>query len=195
MKKNKTNVLLSSIMVPFTVCFLLFIYAPLELLFGNQTEFNYNMYELLRFMLPMALGISLVLSIILLLLRKKAPCAYNILLVLLAAVLISSYIQGTFLSGNLPPLDGRTIHWEDYNYQRYISIALWSGAFVLFFLIWKKLGNVKSEKLSVAFSAIMLVMLGVTLALNCVMTGGYHRNKVIVHSDSGLLDIDRKSVV
>ena len=32
-------------------------------------------------------------------------------------------------------------------------------------------------------------MMGVSLLVNCFLTGGYHRNKVIVHSDRGLLDM------
>ncbi len=174
------------------LCFLILIYAPLELLFGNQLEFNYNMYELLVYMIPALLICFGFLAALFLLLKRKAQKVYGILLPVLLGVLLSSYIQGSFFSGNLPPLDGRIIQWADYADQRWVSIILYIILISVCILLWKKLGTGKFERLSELLSIFLVLMMGVSLLVNCFLTGGYHRNKVIVHSDSGLLDMAEK---
>ena len=178
--------------VPFSVCFMLLIYAPLELLFGNQLEFNYNMYELLAYMIPVLLAFFIILAALLLWLKKKVQKVYFAALPVILGVLLASYLQGSFFSGNLPPLDGRTIQWEDYASQRWISIALYGVIIIAFIVLWKKLEKSKSEKLAAVLSFVLVLIMGLSLLLSCVMSGGYHRNKVIVHSDSGLLDMADK---
>ena len=187
-RENKIE-FLHVVIVVFAVCFLLLIYAPLELLFGNQLEFNYNMYELLTYMIPVMIVCCAILSAVFLILRKKAGKVYGIALVVLTALLLASYIQGSFFSGNLPPLDGRTIYWEEYADQRWGSIAFYAILIAACVLAWKKLGTGKFERLSAVLSILLVLMMGVSLLVNCFLTGGYHRNKVIVHSDRGLLDM------
>ncbi len=191
MKDNKREIF-CTIILPFAVSFLIFIYAPLELLFGNQLEFNYNMYELLAYMIPSLLIFSGFLVALFLLLKRKAQKVYSVLLTVLLGVLLSSYIQGSFFSGNLPPLDGRTIQWADYVDQRWVSIILYVILITACVLLWKKLGIIKFESLSAVLSVFLVLMMGISLLVNCFLTGGYHRNKVIVHSDSGLLDMADK---
>ncbi len=187
-RENKIE-FLHVVIVVFAVCFLLLIYAPLELLFGNQLEFNYNMYELLTYMVPVVIGCCAILSAVFLILRKKAGKVYEIALSVFTALLLASYVQGSFFSGNLPPLDGRTIRWEEYADQRWVSIAFYAILIAACVLAWKKLGTGKFERLSAVLSIFLVLMMGVSLLVNCFLTGGYHRNKVIVHSDSGLLDM------
>ena len=187
-RENKIE-FLHVVIVVFAVCFLLLIYAPLELLFGNQLEFNYNMYELLAYMVPVVIGCCAILSAVFLILRKKAGKVYGIALSVFTALLLASYVQGSFFSGNLPPLDGRSIRWEEYADQRWGSIALYAILIAASVLAWKKLGTGKFERLSAVLSIFLVLMMGVSLLVNCFLTGGYHRNKVIVHSDSGLLDM------
>ena len=188
-KKKKIYVFLRLLLVPSAVCLLLLVYAPLELLFTNRTELNYNMYELLSYMLPIMLCAVAPLSILLLTLRKKAKKLYRICLFLLLLILLVSYIQGTFYAEDLPPLDGRTINWKEYSNQRWNSIAIFVCVAAALYYCWKKLGEDKFEILSFAVSGLMFLLLGVSLLLNCILTEGYRRNKVIVHSDSYLLDM------
>ena len=98
-KKVNKNELYYVIILSFTLCFLILIYAPLELLFGNQLEFNYNMYELLAYMVPVMVICWAILSALLLLIRKKALKIYGILLPVLIGAVLASYIQGSFFSG------------------------------------------------------------------------------------------------
>ena len=196
MRRNKDSVVrekkvefLRVVIVVFAACFLLLIYSPLELLFGNQLEFNYNMYELLAYMVPVVIACCAILSVLLLIVRKKAGKVYGIALAVLTALLLASYVQGSFFSGNLPPLDGRTIRWEEYADQRRISIAFHTILIAACVLLWKQLGTGKFERLSALLSILLVLMMGVSLLVNCFLTGGFHRNKVIVHSDSGLLDM------
>ncbi len=188
-KNKKIYVFLRLLTVPSTICLLFLVYAPLELLFANRTELNYNMYELLGYMLPVMLCTVALLSILLLILRKKAKKLYRICLFLLLLILLSSYVQGAFFAENLPPLDGRTINWKEYSSQRWSSIAVFVCVAAALYYGRNKLGGDKFEMLSYSVSGLMFLLLGVSLLLNCIMTEGYRRNKVIVHSDSYLLDM------
>ena len=187
-KFKKIN-FINLLIVPSALCFLVFICAPLELLFTNRTELNYNMYELLGYMLPVMFLAAGLLSILLLLLRKKAIKLYRICLFLLILILVTLYIQGTFLAKKLPPLDGRTINWIEYGSQRWYSIAILVFVVAVLLFLWEKLDGARFELLSSVVAGLIILLLGVSLLFNCIMTEGYRRNKVIVHSDSYLLDM------
>ena len=63
MKNNKKQYFsLSCIII--ALLFILLVYAPLELLFGNEYEFSYNMYDVLKYMLPFLFVVWLVLSLL-----------------------------------------------------------------------------------------------------------------------------------
>ena len=169
--------------------FIIFIYAPLELLFGNEYEFSYNMYDVLKYMLPVFFAVLLLLCLLFVSFSafvKKIPVFF---LPVLFTVLIATYIQGTFLSADLPPLDGRAISWNDYSSQRLWSILLWLAVGLSVLLLVKKIGSEKFGRISAFVSGFLVLMLGLSLLLTCFSTGGYRRNRQIVHSESYMLDM------
>lgn len=176
--------------------FIFLIYAPLELLYGNEYEFSYNMYDVLLYMLPVFIVSTCVcVAIILPLTRRQSKLYFPVVAVLFTAG-IATYIQGTFLSGNLPPLDGRTIVWKDYADQRITSIILWVCVAATVFFLLKKLGTEKFGKIAAFVSSFLIMMLGFSLLLTCFSTGGYHRNRQVVHSESYMMDLsDHENLV
>ena len=96
------------------VCFMLFLYAPLELLFTNQDEFWFDAYILTPLML-VPFGIGCVCAILLFfLLGKLNEGLYWLGLAVGFIGYIGLYVQGNFLASGLPPLDGEPINWDLY---------------------------------------------------------------------------------
>ena len=103
-----------SILCSFAFSFLLFIYGPLEMYLTNQDDFWFDFYTLFpislrAFLIFSAACIALFLGIYVVKIQL-----YKIILCIFFAAFIASYIQGTFLSNGLPPLDGRDIDWSAY---------------------------------------------------------------------------------
>ena len=95
--------------VAVSVCFLLFIYAPLELFVTNQLEFWFTAGQLLPHALGLfALGLALLL-LVFFALRRFAPalCPWAVALGLL--VLVCCWIQGSFLVAHLPGMNGAAV--------------------------------------------------------------------------------------
>lgn len=101
------------------------IYGPLELYFTNIEEFRYDFGllfpELLQLFGLMLVAGTLFFGICYVVYIRLYQSA------LVAALIgyLCTYIQGMFLSGHLPPLDGQKIRWQDYGMQDLQSIILW----------------------------------------------------------------------
>ena len=158
-------------------CFMLFLYAPLELLFTNQEEFFFDMYILLPPIICNFL-LFLILSIGLFLLVKKSKFYYVILGAYFTAF-ICLYVQGNFFADWLPTINGDIISWSDYPLERVKSIVLWIVVIALVYFVFKKKGKNFFERLIQIISACMGLMLLVTIIILCISTGGYQKKQIL----------------
>ena len=118
----------SVIWLSIAVCFMLFLYAPLELLLTNQEEFWFDVYLLAPIMLVVFLIMCVSSVLLLLLLKKGNSNRYQIVLMLYFIVFIGLYVQGNFLAAGLPSLDGEPIDWSLYTAERWKSVVVWVAA-------------------------------------------------------------------
>ena len=128
-KKQNKKWFYAPVLVSMAICFLFCLFAPMELLFANEYEFNYNLYDLLQYMLPLMLLCWACLTGVLALMHHFSRKSYLLALAVLFAVFAAAYIQGTFFAGNLPPMDGREIIWSEYSAQRIASVVIWGSVF------------------------------------------------------------------
>lgn len=140
-KEKQKKDWLPGVLMAAAISFLLFLYAPVDLYCSNIDEFWFDFDVLLR-MAVMMFGISLVaLTLLYLLAAWIHPYLYRIGLAVGLAVLLITYVQGNFLVGNLPVLDGTSISWEDYSALQTESVILCIvvlAIVVLLFLLLKK---------------------------------------------------------
>ena len=171
--KNSSEHLSTGIIVLLSTSFLFFVYAPFEMLFSNQDDLWFDMYMLL----PTALllfGIAMLVgSGIFSLLRIMNGGCYRIAVTICFSSLICLYIQGNFMSGNLPPLDGTDINWNDYMGDRLGSLLVWVGilAGLLFFyrkILWERLRKIIST-----VSLFLFLMLLSSLVITGILSKGY----------------------
>ncbi len=169
--KIKTGCLLA-----LTACFMLFLYAPLELLFTNQEEFFFDMYILLPPIICNFLFFFL-LSIGLFFVVRKSKLYYVILAAYFIAF-ICSYIQGNFLAEWLPIINGDIICWDEFPLERVKSIVLWIFITVCVYFIFKRKGKIFFEKIVQVSSVCMGLMLLMTIIILCISTGSYHKKQI-----------------
>lgn len=140
-KEKQKKDWLPGVLMAAAISFLLFLYAPVDLYCSNIDEFWFDFDVLLRIAVMM-FGISLVtLTLLYLLAAWIHPYLYRIGLAVGLAVLLITYVQGNFLVGNLPVLDGTSISWEDYSALQTESVILCIvvlAIVVLLFLLLKK---------------------------------------------------------
>ncbi len=190
--KENRQIGLITILLPAALCFLWTIYSPLEMLYGNEIDLSYNMYTLLGYMFPLFAAGTLCLSGFLRLAEKKGYRAYRICTAVIAGCLAASYIQGTYMTGNLPPLDGREISWSVYTKEMLISAVVWLAVLAGFSVLSHVLTAERWNKFLTFFSAVILLISAVAILITCISTGGYHRQNGILQSDTYLFDMSEE---
>ena len=160
-KEKQKKDWLPGVLMAAAISFLLFLYAPVDLYCSNIDEFWFDFDVLLR-MAVMMFGISLVaLTLLYLLAAWIHPYLYRIGLAVGLAVLLITCVQGNFLVGNLPVLDGTSISWEDYSALQTESVILCivvlAIVVLLFLLLKKQLFGKACMYISACLSLMLLV--------------------------------------
>lgn len=173
------------------VLFLLTLYGPAEVYLSNMDDFTYDFWDVLLYMLPVCIVLLLFASLLFLLAKKVSSKLYQILLVCGFSLLIAFYVQGNFLSGNLPAMDGRPVDWSEFDYQRLYSVILLFVSLVLAvcFRLFKKNGF---EKIVELVSCLVIAFLSLSLVLSAIPENGFKTRNQIAVSKEGLFSVGRE---
>lgn len=182
---DRWKVAAPGLLAAFAVCFIFFIYAPLELYVTNQTEFWFDFYKILKAVLQnFALFFGLnVLGILLAACISKVFCRFVTAAELV--ILLTLYVQGNFLVNHMPPFDGTEIVWEDYrgeNIKTAIVCILIAAAVVT---VAKLLGAKRFQGICMAVSAGLSGILMITLVTMTVTTGAYRERTTYYALENG----------
>ena len=109
-----------------TFCFMLFIYAPLELYVNNIEEFWYDAFLLLPFIIKTFLFFFAVSLVGFTAAYLVAKVVYEIALYGYFVCMIACYIQGNYMVKGLPPMDGTEINWTWYRPEMIKSTIMWA---------------------------------------------------------------------
>ena len=175
-KHKKHGILDAGIVVLIALFFMLFIYAPVELFCYNKREFWFDLRELIPIMLGLflvGLGISVMAVWVL---ERLLPKIYHaVVFPVICITFVCTYIQGTFLVNDLPPLDGSVPDWNDYMAGRIQSLLLWLVVSLVIVVVYRKW---KAERFAVVakyVSICMMLMLSVTMVSILLTTKGYQK--------------------
>lgn len=163
--------LLPAALLSIVASFMLFIVEPITFYSGNTDDLWFDLYEILPILFKLfaicslgLLAIQLILFFISKKLFKNEDIFYYIFILFFLIFLIT-YIQGNFLSSNLPGLNGDAFNWREYMPDTIVSLLLWAIVFgITFFLIFKK--KITPQKLtnySVYILSAIFIMLSVSL--------------------------------
>ena len=147
----------------FTLCVLLFVYAPFELYLTNQLEFWFTAGQLVKPAAVLFIGCFALLALLLLGARKLGEKVYTAVLALLWLVLLCTWIQGSYLVFDLPAMNGEPVWWGGFPLDRAMSIGLWVVLGAVVFVLAKKLGPGRFAKVVLFGSAALCLLLTLTL--------------------------------
>lgn len=121
--------LIPAIMIALVASFMLYIYEPIITYSTNINDFWFDFNLMLPNIFLFFIGFFFVLSIIFAMiyfisLKLKKEKIYKIVLIISFILFTFFYIQGTYLVGNLPTLDGTTIEWGAYTQDTIVSVCV-----------------------------------------------------------------------
>lgn len=155
-------------LIVFVCCFMLFLYEPLMLYLGNVQDFWFSvdiMFKITSLFFGICFIIAIVIfNIIYFINRNKDKKVFKIFVILLFICFLCSYIQGNFLVGNLPLLDGTKINWSNYKLDWIFSILLWTIVITAIMFLIRKFSLNKIVRYSGFVSLGIFVMLSLSLA-------------------------------
>ena len=129
---------------------MLFLYEPILMFINNPSDFWFGigtMIKLSSLLFIIVLIIVLIIfNVIYFLNKEKSKKIFKIFTVAMFVIFICSYIQGNFLVGNLPVLDGTKINWSSYKLDWIISALLWIIIIGVTVFIIKKVSLKNTDK-------------------------------------------------
>ncbi len=188
MKKYIKNII-PSVIIAFLTSFMIYIYEPIITYSSNVNDFwfdfklmlpNIIMYFAIMFMVMFAIynviyGCSC-------LIKKKN--VYKGALAISFILLVVAYIQGNFLAGSLPQLDGTTIQWNSYKKETIISllVIIIVSAIEIFGIVKFKINKTIKANCFIMSAIFVMLLASFTTTLT---NRELYREKVIAVSTSG----------
>lgn len=168
--KNYFKKIISALILAFVASFMIYIYEPIIMYSSNISDFWFDIYSMFSCTwIPALIMFAIIFAgynIIYFIenkIVKKQKNIYNISLLIGFILFIVTYIQGNYLAGNLPVLDGTPIEWENYTTQTIISIILLVVITGLTIFGTKKFKYEKTIKVLNGVTLGIFVMLSVSL--------------------------------
>ena len=146
-------------LVSFFTVFTILVVAPLELVASSARDLSFNLNDVAGPVIIAGLVITLILTVILSLLRKRV---FNVASALVGAIGVASYVQAVFLNGGMPLADGHAVNWSDFTTQMIVSGSIWLAiiaAAVVFSLL--KARQLRTGLLVTATALIIVQAVGV----------------------------------
>lgn len=176
LKQRDKTALWAGICVVTALFFMLLIYAPVELYCYNIDEFWFDLYELMPMMAIVFLGGVLTAIVVLVLMFCLLPRIYRMIVLPFCCItFLCTYVQGNFLVGNLPSMDGFIPEWNDYSGDMLQSAVLWVVVTLVIAVVYRLLHHDGFAKAARLVSVCMTLMLAVTMCSVLLTTEGYRR--------------------
>ena len=127
-----------SYVIALTISYMLFIFEPIQMYAGNINDFLFNFKTLIGPTLLAFTGLFAILVILFNIIYFINKKAFKLINVIAFIAFICTYIQGNYLVGNLPVLDGTAINWSNYKLDMIISALLWLIVIIVSIILCKK---------------------------------------------------------
>ena len=169
-------------LIYFCFLFMCYIYEPIMMYATNMNDFWFDfgimITPVLKIFLILYLVGCLFYTLIYFISNKclKKINIFYVCLILTFIAFILTYIQGNYLIGNLPSLDGSVIDWSIYKVDNLITLGIWLCVIVGVVIACKKLKLEKMVKYSTYISLAVFLMLSVSLCTTLINTKAY-KNK------------------
>lgn len=165
-KENKENIIIS-LVLSFSLCFMLTVYEPIVMYSSNSNDFWFDFDSLVFSNLIFFLISFLVLSLISFVIcfisyKSRKKIIYDIYMLIYFVGFVYVYIQGNYLVGSLPTLDGAPIDWSKYINQNIISVLLGVVLMIIGITVYLKF-NKNYKKVVIYGSVFIFLMLFISM--------------------------------
>lgn len=143
--------------------FMLLFYEPINLYASNMKDFWFDIYAFFPFIIKQFFIVFLILSVFFIIIRRIHINIYKFFLIGFFILTVCLYIQGNYLIGSLPPMDGQWIDFNLYKTEKIISIIVWLTVTVGVLFSLYKFKFKKVEKVSMYISLAVIVMLSTSM--------------------------------
>lgn len=197
--------LLPGYIIAFAFCFMLFIFEPLLMYSTNKLDF---WFDILLILGPMMIGFAifffgsaLILTAAYLInkaiVKDKEPTVYRIIAIVLFFLFFASYIQGNFLVGKLPALDGSVIDWDKLAKNDIFTLIVLVVLCGLAVFLLIKLGVKNTLKYTMWASGVLFVMLTVSLVAEMISYDAFSRKDSIITTNKNFdtMSTDKNFVI
>ncbi len=133
-----------------------FIFIPVSIYLGNIDEFSVPLITIIKSYLPL---IALTMGLAALIATLLPVGARNKLLVLIAALSLLFWIQGTILVWDYGLLDGREIEWSANTWRGLLDSSVWVAMLIVALFVANRIGVVVIQ-LAVAIFVMQAMMVG-----------------------------------
>ena len=187
--KDGIRALLPGFALSLTMSFMLEAYAPFQLYFNNKYEFWFDF----KLMLVPHIAATVLLFFVLFAVFVVSYLLYDrfcdVLVFFAFFVLIGLYIQGNFMSGHLPPMDGTTIDWSLYQNDIRLSWIIWILLLVIVVLLIHFLTPRLMKKMIPAVCAVLALVMIVTCLTAGIANDGFKKKDHYVALTNGELEL------
>ena len=163
MKKIDLKYLTFAFVISFVLSFMLYLYEPILTYSSNINDFwfdfNLMISNIILYMIIIFVFLILVYFLLYLFLRRKNIKMYKIILVISFILFLYTYIQGNYLVGSLPQLNGDIIDWSKYGDENIISILTFLLVVIGELILIKKYKIDKTIKINCYMTIIVFFML------------------------------------
>ena len=190
-EEEKTGMLLILVL-----SFMLCIFEPFCIYFQNSREFIFDIYTLLPVCLVVWVIVLGLLFLVGLSIRLLVPRVYPYIVYMCFSLFVCLYIQGNYMAGALPLLDGSPVDWSLYKAQNVQSLLLWLGVFALLAIVFFRLKKDRFYKLVRVVSGVMGLVFIVTFTVTGYFNYGFERKPAVAVTDRNLAEYsDNRNVI
>lgn len=192
--KNQTSAvkeLIPAWIIAFVFCFMVFVFEPLVMFATNKDDLRFD----LAAAMPPLLGIfalffvcsaAVLTGLFFLFNALRKPAVFRIITAFFFVIFAATYVQGNFLAGNLPALDGAAIDWSVYTKDNLVTLAVWIVLLALIILALVKCELDSVMKFAALLSAAFFVMLSVSLVSVLARNDAFHGKGAFISTSDGL---------
>ena len=183
MKKHILN-MLPAIFLGFAASFMLYIYEPIITYSANINDFWFDLKLMmtniiLYFSILFIIIVTIFTIIYFISYKLKNEKIYKIILIISFILFTYFYIQGVYLAGNLPVLDGTTIEWENYTIDTIISVVIIAILIAAEMILIKKMNIDKTIRINKFLTLAICAMIFVSVISSLVKPDVF-KEKIVV---------------
>lgn len=188
----------------FVFSYMLFIFEPLLMYSSNKLDLWFDLSSmiaplLIGYLLIFFSAIAITTAAYLVIRRfipKRGRTVFRIITLALIAAFIETYLQGTFLSSYLPPLDGSIINWNSFVAENILTWAMIVLLAALSVYFPTKIGLRKTVKYGTFVVSAVFVMLTVSLVIEMISRDPFWgKGNIATNTNFNTMSSDKNFVI